>query len=61
MRHSEATDACFRMPTDSRTARCIRRGAGPRVDIDEALAATFPYQRAYLPINRLEDGTMTNW
>jgi mannonate dehydratase len=31
------------------------------VDIDESLAATFPYQRAYLPIARLMDGTMHNW
>jgi hypothetical protein len=30
-------------------------------DIDENLAAKCPYQRAYLPVNRLEDGTMTNW
>jgi mannonate dehydratase len=34
---------------------------GLGVDIDEALAATQPYQRAYLPVNRLEDGTMYNW
>lgn len=30
------------------------------VEIDEALAATHPYQRAYLPMNRLEDGTLYN-
>ena len=34
---------------------------GHGVDIDEKLAAKFPYQRAYLPVNRLEDGTMWNW
>jgi mannonate dehydratase len=34
---------------------------GLGVDIDEALAATHPYQRAYLPIARLMDGTMHNW
>jgi mannonate dehydratase len=34
---------------------------GLGVDIDEALAATFPYQRAYLPVARLLDGTMHNW
>jgi hypothetical protein len=28
---------------------------------DESLAAQYSYQRAYLPVNRLEDGTMTNW
>ena len=31
------------------------------VDYDESLAAKFPYQRAYLPVNRKEDGTMFNW
>ncbi len=34
---------------------------GLGVDIDEALAATQPYKAAYLPVNRLEDGTMYNW
>ena len=34
---------------------------GHGVDIDEKLAAKFPYRRAYLPVNRLEDGTMWNW
>ena len=31
------------------------------VDIDESLAAKYPYQRAYLPVNRLLDGTLTSW
>jgi mannonate dehydratase len=34
---------------------------GLGVDIDECLAAQFPYRRAYLPINRKLDGTMHNW
>lgn len=34
---------------------------GLGVDIDETLAAQYPYKRAFLPVNRLEDGTMTNW
>ena len=34
---------------------------GLGVDIDEALAATYPYQRAYLPISRKEDGTVHSW
>ena len=36
-----------------------RPGLG--VEIDETLAATFPYQRAYLPIARLTDGTAHDW
>ncbi|HEV8395324.1 MAG TPA: D-mannonate dehydratase ManD [Vicinamibacterales bacterium] len=34
---------------------------GLGVDLDEGLAATFPYQPAYLPIARLADGTMHDW
>jgi len=34
---------------------------GHGVDIDEKLAAKFPYKRAYLPVARLEDGSMHNW
>jgi mannonate dehydratase len=34
---------------------------GLGVDLDEGLAATFPYQRAYLPVARLEDGTVHDW
>ncbi len=35
--------------------------AGHGVDIDENLAARYPYQRKCLPVNRLEDGTLWNW
>jgi len=34
---------------------------GHGVDIDEKLAAKYPYQRAALPVNRLEDGTLWHW
>ena len=35
---------------------------GHGVDIDEKLAAQYPYQRAYLPVNRLQhDGTLHSW
>jgi mannonate dehydratase len=34
---------------------------GHGVEIDEALAAKYPYEPAYLPVARLEDGTLTNW
>ena len=37
------------------------RRAGLGVDIDEALAAQYPYARAYLPVNRREDGTVHDW
>lgn len=34
---------------------------GHGVDIDEELAAKYPYKRACLPVNRLEDGTLWHW
>jgi mannonate dehydratase len=34
---------------------------GLGVDIDERLAAHYRYEPAYLPVNRLEDGTMHSW
>jgi mannonate dehydratase len=34
---------------------------GLGVDIDESSASQYPYQRAYLPINRKLDGTMHDW
>lgn len=34
---------------------------GLGIDYDEELAGQFPYEPAYLPVNRLEDGSMWNW
>jgi mannonate dehydratase len=34
---------------------------GLGVEIDEALAAQYPYDPAYLPVNRKLDGTMHSW
>ncbi|MFI1329026.1 D-mannonate dehydratase ManD [Streptomyces sp. NPDC020845] len=34
---------------------------GLGVEVDEALAARFPYEPAYLPIARRRDGSMTDW
>ncbi|HEX3479872.1 MAG TPA: D-mannonate dehydratase ManD [Kofleriaceae bacterium] len=62
MRHSADTDRVF--PHAYRFADgALHPGDAPGlgVDIDEALAAQFPYQRAYLPINRKLDGTMHSW
>jgi mannonate dehydratase len=62
MRHSPETDEVF--PHDYRFEDgylLAGEAPGHGVEIDEALAAKFPYQRAYLPVNRLEDGSMFNW
>ncbi|MBU2883969.1 D-galactonate dehydratase family protein [Psychrosphaera sp. B3R10] len=34
---------------------------GHGADIDESIAKKYPYKRACLPVNRLEDGTLWNW
>jgi len=34
---------------------------GLGVDLDEALASQYPYDPAYLPVNRRLDGTMHDW
>jgi mannonate dehydratase len=34
---------------------------GLGVEFNETLAAKYPYQQAYLPVNRLTDGTMFHW
>jgi mannonate dehydratase len=62
MRHTPETDAVFPHGytfKDGMLHPGERPGLG--VDIDEALAEQYPYKRAYLPVNRLEDGTMFNW
>lgn len=62
MRHTDETDAVF--PHEySFEQGMMHPGDAPGlgVDIDEKLAAQYPYKRAYLPVNRLEDGTMFNW
>ena len=62
MRHSDETDAVF--PHTYRFEDGLMYpgdGPGLGVDIDETLAGTYPYERAYLPINRRLDGTMHSW
>jgi len=61
-RHTEAADEVF-----PRTYRFddgyLLPGEQPGlgVDIDERAATRFPYRPAYLPVNRLLDGTMHGW
>ena len=62
MRHSEETDEVFPHDYTFKDGFLYPGEApGHGVDIDEELAAKFPYRRAYLPVNRLEDGTLWNW
>ena len=62
MRHTAETDAVFpHAYTLADGEMHPGETPGHGVEIDEALAATFPYRPASLPVNRLEDGTMWNW
>jgi mannonate dehydratase len=62
MRHTEATDAVF-PHAYSFTDGYMKPGnvPGHGVEIDEELAAKYPYKSSYLPVNRLEDGTLWHW
>jgi mannonate dehydratase len=63
MRHTEETDAVFPHAYTFKDGY-MHPGEAPGhgVTIDEALAAKYPYQRAYLPVNRLQhDGTLWHW
>ena len=62
MRHTPETDAVFpHAYTFADGAMHPGDAPGLGVDIDEELAAKYEYNRAFLPVNRLEDGTMFNW
>ncbi|WP_380783959.1 D-mannonate dehydratase ManD [Sphingomonas sp. R86520] len=62
MPHTDETDAVF-PHAYSFDDGMMHPGEAPGlgVDIDEDLAATYDYKRAYLPVARLEDGTLCNW
>ena len=62
MRHTPETDAVFPHAytfEDGMMHPGDKPGLG--VEIDEELAAKYEYKRAFLPVNRLEDGAMYNW
>jgi len=62
MRHTEETDAVF-PHAYAFDGGAMHPGDAPGlgVDIDEALAARYPYDPAYLPVNRKLDGTVHSW
>jgi mannonate dehydratase len=62
MPHTRETDEVF-SHTYSFHNGYLHPGDGPGlgVDYDEKRAENFPYERAYLPINRKLDGTLFNW
>ena len=60
--YTEATHTVF-PHAFSQTGGFMHLGEAPGlgVDIVEKLAAQYPYERAYLPVNRSEVGTMWSW
>jgi mannonate dehydratase len=62
MPHSAATDAVFRQSMTFRDGH-LHPGDAPGlgVELDEQAAAGYAYERAYLPVSRLHDGTMHDW
>ena len=62
MRHTRETDDVF-PHSYSFSKGHLHPGDSPGlgVDYDQKLAEKFPYERAYLPINRKLDGTMFDW
>jgi len=62
MRHSEATLEVLRT-SYTFAEGLLHPGETPGlgVDLDDEAAALHPYEAAYLPVNRLTDGTMHDW
>ena len=62
MRHTAETDAVFPHAYTFNNGTMYPGDApGLGVDIDEELAKGYEYSRAFLPVNRLEDGTLWSW
>ncbi|HEY6103837.1 MAG TPA: D-mannonate dehydratase ManD [bacterium] len=62
MPHSAETDAVFPHAYSYRDGEMYPGDEpGLGVDIDEEAAERYPYRRAYLPVNRLGDGTVHSW
>jgi mannonate dehydratase len=62
MPHTELTDAVFPHHYEFKDGIMTPGDVpGLGVELDETLAAKYPYQRAYLPVNRKLDGTVTDW
>jgi mannonate dehydratase len=62
MQHSAQTDSVFQQTfswTDGYLHPGDQPGLGVTLDVDEA--GKYPYEQAYLPFNRLADGTVHDW
>jgi mannonate dehydratase len=62
MQHSDATNTVFEQSMTF-VDGYLHPGDAPGIGVEfnEEAAAAFPYQQAYLPYNRLVDGTVHDW
>jgi mannonate dehydratase len=62
MRHNQLTDETFPHQYFYQAGHLMLTDApGLGVDYNEDLARKHPYQKAYLPVSRLSDGTLFHW
>jgi mannonate dehydratase len=62
MRHNDLTNEVFPHDHYFREGYLyVSEKPGLGIEFNEKLAEKYPYQKAYLPVNRLEDGTMFPW
>jgi mannonate dehydratase len=62
MRHAPATHEVFRTSYEFAGGMLnASEQPGLGVEYDDEAASAFPYEAAYLPVNRLRDGTMHDW
>ena len=63
MKHGAQTDEVFQQSLHLRATAMLhpgdKPGLGVELDVDEA--GKYPYEPAYLPFNRLADGTVHDW
>ena len=59
---NELSRTIFQQNVDVKDGRAyVSDSPGLGIEFDEETAKKYPYRRSYLPVSRLEDGTMWNW
>ena len=62
MGYPAETDEVFQLKHAFREGHFyVSNQPGLGIDFDFKKAKTYPYKQAYLPVNRLEDGTLFHW
>jgi mannonate dehydratase len=62
MPHQEGVNEVFQIPYHYEKGYLhLQDLPGLGVDLNEKAAGKYPYQRAFLPVNRKTDGTLFHW